>query len=130
VESWAESRSLPARQSSVRDARGFIRDRLRLHGVHPDVQHDAALVVSELATNAILHTDSDEITCVVRITERLVYVAVADQGHGPVEPHVRAPDDAESGRGLLLVSELAEAWGVTDNHGLGRLVWAVLREDA
>ncbi|MFE0351313.1 ATP-binding protein [Streptomyces griseoluteus] len=40
-----------------------------------------------------------------------------------------APDpDAESGRGLLLVTALADEWGVTDRrHGPGKTVWAAVK---
>ncbi|MGW4109152.1 ATP-binding protein, partial [Streptomyces sp. NPDC004976] len=39
-----------------------------------------------------------------------------------------ADPDAESGRGLLLVTALADDWGVTDRRGgPGKTVWAVVR---
>jgi len=41
---------------------------------------------------------------------------------------VREPD-AESGRGLLLVNALAELWGVSNEQGRGRTVWAILPWD-
>jgi hypothetical protein len=50
---------------------------------------------------------------------------VLDEG-GPCAPVVVPDSDDEGGRGLLLVSTLADSWGVYgDEHG--RTVWALLR---
>lgn len=116
---------LPAQGASVKEARHRIGERLRQWGVDGDVDDDAALVISELFTNALVHTDSSEITCRVQTTAHTVYLAITDQGMGPTGPQVREPD-AESGRGLILVNALAEVWGVTNEHGTGRTVWAIL----
>ncbi len=90
---------------------------------------DAGLVLSELFTNAIRYSDSERITCALRVTGNLMRLEVADQGCGLTEPRSREPGtDEERGRGLLLVNALAVAWGVqTCPDGKGRLVWAVLR---
>lgn len=116
---------LPAQGSSVKEARHRIGERLRQWGVGESVDDDAALVISELFTNALVHTESSEITCRVQTTAHTVYLAITDQGLGPTGPQVREPD-AESGRGLILVNALAEVWGVTNEHGTGRTVWAIL----
>jgi anti-sigma regulatory factor (Ser/Thr protein kinase) len=94
-------------------------------GVGESVYEDAALIVSELFTNALVHTDSTEITCRLQTTAQTVYLAITDQGCGPSGPRVREPD-AESGRGLILVSALAQLWGVDTEQGCGRTVWAIL----
>lgn len=90
---------------------------------------DAGLVLSELFTNAIRYSDSERITCALRVTGNLMRLEVADQGRGLTEPQSREPGvEEESGRGLLLVNAVALAWGVqTCTDGKGRLVWAVLR---
>lgn len=116
---------LPAHGASVAAARNRIGERLRQWGVGEPVHDDVALVISELFTNALVHTDSTEITCRLQTTAETVYLAITDQGHGTVGPQVREPD-AESGRGLLLVNALAELWGVSNEHGHGRTVWAIL----
>ncbi|HEV2346226.1 MAG TPA: ATP-binding protein [Actinocrinis sp.] len=116
---------LPAHGTSVAAARHRVGERLRQWGVTEPVYDDAALVVSELFTNALVHTESTEITCRLQTTTETVYLAITDQGHGATGPQVREPD-VESGRGLLLVNALAELWGVTNEHGCGRTVWAVL----
>ncbi len=117
---------LPAHGTSVATARRRVGELLCAWGVAEPVHDDAALVVSELFTNALVHTDSTEITCRIQTTMETVYLAITDQGHGEPGPEVREPEEAENGRGLLLVNALAELWGVRNENGLGRTVWAVL----
>ena len=116
---------LPAHGASVSTARSRITEQLHHWGVGESVHEDAALIVSELFTNALVHTDSSEITCQLQATAQTVYLAITDQGCGPSGPRVREPD-AESGRGLILVSALAQLWGVNTEVGCGRTVWAIL----
>lgn len=117
---------LPARGASVAAARRRLCELLYEWGVAEPVRNDAALVVSELFTNALVHTDSTEIACRVQATSETVYLAITDQGCGASGPEVREPEEAENGRGLLLVNALAELWGVRVEHDCGRTVWAVL----
>ena len=117
---------LPAQGASVAAARHRVGELLGQWGVAEPVHDDAALVVSELFTNALVHTESAEITCRIQTTMETVYLAITDQGRGVSGPEVREPDEAENGRGLLLVNALAELWGVRNEHGCGRTVWAVL----
>jgi anti-sigma regulatory factor (Ser/Thr protein kinase) len=116
---------LPAHGASVSAARNRITEHLHAWGFGESVSEDAALIVSELFTNALVHTDSSEITCQLQATAQTVYLAITDQGCGPSGPRVREPD-AESGRGLILVSALAQLWGVNTEQGCGRTVWAIL----
>jgi anti-sigma regulatory factor (Ser/Thr protein kinase) len=120
--------ALPAHGASVAAARNRVGELLCQWGVGEQVHDDVALVVSELFTNALVHTDSTEITCRLQTTAETVYLAITDQGRGPSGPQVREPD-AESGRGLLLVNALAELWGVSNEQGRGRTVWAILPWD-
>ena len=117
---------LPAQGASVATARRRVGELLCEWGVAEPVHEDAALVVSELFTNALVHTDSIEITCRVQTTTETVYLAITDQGCGAPGPEVREPEEAENGRGLLLVNALAELWGVRIESDCGRTVWAVL----
>ena len=84
---------------------------------------DALLCVSELATNAVLHSRSGRPggRFTVRATVRAggVRVAVTDEG-GPWGDE--RDGDGQSGRGLLIVGELASRWG-RDEGGAGRTVW-------
>lgn len=85
------------------------------------------VVTSELVTNAVVHGSGD-VLLDVRSDAGAVRVSVADGG----ETMPRAPegDDhaAESGRGLVMVAELTDAWGVSAPRGSsGKTVWAELR---
>lgn len=118
------SRQFPGEPESVSEARAFTRAALRGRS-----GRDAAeLVVSELATNAILHSASGEPDgfFVVHITGTVnkIRLRVYDLG-GPKTPcRVEDADDQESGRGLFIVDDFAEAWGVEGDGSLGRVVWA------
>jgi anti-sigma regulatory factor (Ser/Thr protein kinase) len=119
---------LPALSASVADARGRIRARLGEWGTDPEVLDDASLVVTELFTNAVRHTDSEKITCVLQDSGAVLRLEVTDQGRGTGVPTPCAADaDEEGGRGLLLVSVLSLAWGSDPaDGGTGRVVWAEL----
>ena len=83
---------------------------------------DAALLVSELATNALTHSASGQGgTFTVTVSHRSadVRVEVADQG-GPWTPDMTG--DELHGRGLLIVGSLAHSWGITGDDS-GRTVW-------
>lgn len=76
---------------------------------------DAALLVSELFGNSLLHggsgTPGETVTVAVLAGGGLVRVEVIDRG-GPGVPELRPADrDAEGGRGLHLVEALAARWG-------------------
>lgn len=87
---------------------------------------DAAMVVSEIVTNAVLHTVSTGLTCWVWREDGRVLVQVGDQGSDRTVPVMRrAADDDEGGRGLLLVDALSDEWGYS-GRGDGCVVWAVL----
>jgi anti-sigma regulatory factor (Ser/Thr protein kinase) len=124
--------TVPGCLDAIADARRCTRDLLRLWGLGEEICDLAVLVISELVTNAVRHTASTAIMCQVRSTDRLVHVEVKDEGAGSSTPRKLAPDaDAESGRGLLLVDTLTDAWGVrsSDPDG-GRTVWATFRSMA
>ncbi|MEY9838047.1 anti-sigma regulatory factor (Ser/Thr protein kinase) [Streptacidiphilus sp. EB103A] len=119
---------LPAHASSVAVARRRLRQWLGTRQCDVEVLDMAVLVMSELFTNAVTHTDSTEITCVLRADEDSVRVEVRDQGCKPGQPRVRqATADEENGRGLQIVSSVTNRWGVVrDEHGPGRIIWAAL----
>jgi anti-sigma regulatory factor (Ser/Thr protein kinase) len=127
-----DSFELPAHGGSVAQARRRLNERLADWDIPEAQRDDASLILSELFTNALLHTDSSQITCRVLAAPYTLYLSVTDQGQGPIGPQIRRAEhcqdreDAESGRGLLLVSALAHTWGVATNPGQGRTVWAVL----
>ncbi|MGB8651531.1 MAG: ATP-binding protein [Mycobacteriales bacterium] len=81
----------------------------------------AALLVSELATNAVRHAGTPVTVWVARRPDRLV-LSVQDQSPALPEPYPADPLD-ESGRGLALVEALADSWGERD-VATGKIVWA------
>ncbi|MEU2072662.1 SpoIIE family protein phosphatase [Streptomyces sp. NPDC013489] len=101
-----------------------------LHDWRDEDQLDSAvLMVSEMVTNVLVHTDGDallvaEVACGEKA--RRLRVEVSD---GSDElPHKRHPGEmASSGRGLVLMEMLADAWGV-DPRGEGKAIWFELNE--
>jgi anti-sigma regulatory factor (Ser/Thr protein kinase) len=92
-------------------------------GCAESAQEDLLLVVSELVTNAVVHGAEPIVVTVVRAPER-VRVEVTD-GLSEASPHTnRAAPDAETGRGLSVVTRLACAWGWRASPGRGKTVWA------
>jgi anti-sigma regulatory factor (Ser/Thr protein kinase) len=84
---------------------------------------DARLVVSELASNAVLHAGAP-FSVSVRYTGSAVRISVRDWS--PTKPVLRNGGPASlSGRGLHLVAAMAESWGV-DSDPDGKAVWAEL----
>lgn len=128
---------LPALHPFVPEARRRAVARLREWGVHEDVRGDAELVLSELFTNAVLHTRSVEIGCVLAVSGSRLRVEVADEGCRSTERRPRPAGaggpagseepEEENGRGLLLVKALAGEWGVrAGENGHGSVTWADL----
>jgi hypothetical protein len=98
------------------------------------LDYDAALVTTELVTNAVLHAQ-DDVVLALRPIAKGVRIEVTDQCPA-VLPHM-APEHSsaswalslgESGRGLRVVSELAARWGV-DSTQRTKTVWAELITD-
>ncbi|MFG2548909.1 ATP-binding protein [Streptomyces sp. NPDC048581] len=117
---------LAAHPGSPAHARRLTRARLNGWSVCEDTCDTAALVVSELVTNAIVHTASEHIVCELNDGAELVRIAVRDEGCAPGEPHpLAARPEEEHGRGLLLVDALCHAWGAQE-QGSGLVVWADL----
>ena len=79
------------------------------------------LLVSELATNAVLHARSDFEVTIIRSQQR-VRVEVFDQ-NTRLPSFAIAPPDAYSGRGLIILRELASAWGVESHSDVGKTIW-------
>jgi len=112
-------RTLPLDPASASAARRFVTDVLAQWG-HPDLEHQVALMTSELVTNSVLHTSGELELAMFRDVDR-VRVEVVDRSDRL--PTVQAPDaDAPGGRGLLIIEALSQAWGV-EGRGDGKAVW-------
>ncbi len=105
----------------VRLARDFVAQTLREWSLD-DLVGDTQLVVSELASNAVLHSRTE-----VRLTLRSdgkLWVRIELRDENPRLPvPVAFSEDATSGRGLAMVDALAMSWGVGREEG-GKTVWA------
>ncbi|WP_416968278.1 ATP-binding protein [Streptomyces sp. 4F14] len=121
--------ALPATSASVAEARCRVHRTLGVWRVPANSRDAAALVVSELVTNAVVHTDTRTVTCVLAATGHQVLIQVEDHGTGLTRPtlHAAAPRE-ERGRGLMLVAAVSRCWGSTapDNEAGGQVVWATL----
>jgi transcriptional regulator with XRE-family HTH domain/anti-sigma regulatory factor (Ser/Thr protein kinase) len=116
----AWSRTFLATPDRVREARQFLTGILD-GGPATD---DAVLCLSELVTNACLHSDSHEpggkYTVCAQLNDGTLKVEVSDSG-GPWT-WSDYPDE-QHGRGLLIVAQLAQAWGRTGDAASGWTVW-------
>ncbi|MFG2429436.1 ATP-binding protein [Streptomyces sp. NPDC048590] len=111
--------------SGVAGVRAELREFLR-RSRGPEEVAVAELLLSELVTNALIHTRNGAVVTVTTAPGR-VRVEVRDfvPGQEPA-PYVPNADDGTHGRGLLLVQNLADSWGVTA-QALGKVVWFELR---
>lgn len=116
---------LPAATDAPRAARHLVSEALRRRGGAPVGVQNAELVVTELATNAVVHAGSP-FWITARADQDTVRITVQDRSQG--EPRMRPKPvtaRATSGRGLRLVHVLSERWGV-DRVAGGKAVWADL----
>lgn len=112
--------SLACEPSSVRAARQFITSRLRDWNMQ-ETAFTAVLLASELVTNAVLHARTAVRLVLDSEDGSLLRVGVYDLSARPVRRRRHSPD-AGTGRGLVLVEQLAREWGV-DAAAPGKCVW-------
>ncbi|MFJ2113885.1 MULTISPECIES: ATP-binding protein [unclassified Streptomyces] len=123
---------LPAHAESVARARRLTRDRLARWELDEETRDITVLIVSELVTNAIVHTAGNRVICEIRADRGRLRIAVEDQGYGPTGPQLHrtaeSATEGEGGRGLFLIDSLCSGWGAhsTSGYGPGRVVWAEL----
>ena len=138
---WTQPVNLTLRSgpASVRTARRFTNDLLSRWGL-ATMRDDALLCLSELVSNAVVYAGSTvnlqvsrvgsqlrlEVTDGRPLDERFANIVRArqeDKAHHPMLLPI------EGGRGLLLVDELAQEWGVVPLADQGKQVWCVLSAD-
>ena len=134
----SSSMAVPHGPAGVGEARHRMRDQLRTGGVSESVIDDAVLILSELLSNACRHGrplgDSPAGDGDVRAAWRAepsgrLTVEVTDGG-GPTRPVPATPSvTAHGGRGLNIITALAEDWGVRDNAHGEVTVWVVVQGD-
>ncbi|SCD39070.1 Anti-sigma regulatory factor (Ser/Thr protein kinase) [Streptomyces sp. Termitarium-T10T-6] len=110
-----------AERSAVGEVRRELREFLR-HRSGQEQTDAAELLVSELVTNALIHTRHGAVVTATATSARL-RVEVQDFASEDLPaPYVPNADDGTHGRGLILVRSLADAWGV-EAQALGKTVW-------
>ena len=113
------ARTFPHEPESVPAARRFATSALR--GVSADTLEAVELMVSELATNCIRHTDSGFELTITR-TGGDIRVEATDGAGGT--PEMRSPKPTDpSGRGLKIIDMLSAEWGVDQRAAAGKTVW-------
>ncbi|MFD0319076.1 ATP-binding protein [Streptomyces flavalbus] len=122
--------TVPARPAWATAVRRTVIEHLAELRLSPDLLDNAVLMADELFANAVRHAShgpDDTVTLTIDTSERTLRVSVADRS--PVPPRSRtASDTAESGRGLAIVSALADDWGVAppEPGAPGKRVWFTL----
>ncbi|MDQ0762182.1 ATP-binding protein [Streptomyces canus] len=117
--------------ASVPLARRLLLGTMETAGVDPDVSYDLSLALSEACANAVEHGGESGLpdsSAAYRVTAYLdgekCRIEVTDSGPGfpPVRPPRPTPMEAESGRGLCLIRELADHVQIGNKPGRGAVV--------
>lgn len=110
--------------TAVREARQFVRSTATV--LDDDRVDDLLVLTSELVTNAVLHARTP-LEVGITVTDDAVVICVADGADG--RPTHQSPSDGrENGRGIMLVRELADDWGVLlHDTRQGKAVWFLFR---
>jgi len=104
-------------------ARRFVAEVLREHG-DVGLIDDAALIVSELVTNAVVHARTG-FEVAVQFERATVTLSVTDSSAAPPAIGDPSPSDPH-GRGLIVVDALALDWGCSHATPARKSVWAEL----
>lgn len=121
----ARTLSLPASPRSAALARRFSRLLLAEWGLD-ELTDDAALLLSELVTNAVVHVPDGTGGVELALTRTSVHLLAQVTDCGAALPACSlAGDDSEGGRGMWLVEQIADQWG---HHASpeGKTVWFAL----
>ena len=120
----ASARFFSADDASPGRARQWVSRVLACWSVPEDKRSDVLLVVSELATNAVMHAHS-EFVVVIREAPDVLGIAVADDDTHIPETKTPSPKQV-GGRGMRIVQTVARLSGVARVPGDGKVVWARL----
>ena len=121
-----QRQTFPAAPISAGHARRFVERALEVAGLAP-FSYAATLLVSELVANAVLHTGTP-FDVVVRPGADRVRIEVHDGSPElPVRRHYS--NMSGTGRGLMLVEQMAAGWG-SDLTAKGKVVWFELDRES
>ncbi|MEU1599521.1 ATP-binding protein [Streptomyces sp. NPDC005708] len=114
------TRSLPHHPRAASIARAVVRHQLHLWGVEEDTASTTELIVSEFVGNAIRY-GVPPLQLRLILEQKLTCEVTDAASSAPHVKHARTVD--ESGRGLFIISALANQWGARF-HAQGKTVWA------
>ena len=119
---------LPGTQYSIQMARFYVRATLGYHDLG-DYARDVETVTSELVSNAVMHAGGRAFDLELLRLEETGAVVVVVTDPCPKPPVKRDPaEDAEHGRGLLVVDALSARWGWTSRDP-GKAVFAIFTRE-
>lgn len=122
-------RVFPAVPGSIPAARTWVADQLRCLEVSHEAVERAELLVSELAGNVVRHTTCDQFVVRLSVQEG-VEVGVYDDDPVARPESRREPHLLDlGGRGLMVISSVAEAWGV-EPTATGKWVRVLIEDPA
>ena len=116
--------TLPCQPRSVAEARRFVSRSLAASGSPPGVVETAELLASELVTNAVLHARTP-FHVSVAVADGVARVGVTDRSTRLLARRRHSVESA-TGRGLVLVEQLAASWGI-DARPDDKTVWFEVR---
>jgi len=124
LHSHLELAALPTAVSCLRNHARLV---VREWGLPASQADTAALVVSELVTNAIRASDglTSPVVRLWLISDRQRLLIQVWDGSDQMPARRDAHPDSESGRGLMIVDAVAEEWGARPVDG-GKVIWAVV----
>ncbi|MFF2007810.1 ATP-binding protein [Streptomyces sp. NPDC058195] len=135
----SSSMAVPHGPAGVGQARHRMREQLRSHGVSDAVVDDAVLILSELLSNACRHgrplgrhTDvgDGDVRAAWHVDRTGGLTVEVTDGGGPTRPVPATPSvTARGGRGLNIISALADEWGVRDSSSGEVTVWVLVNEE-
>ncbi|WP_445402727.1 ATP-binding protein [Streptomyces sp. LE64] len=133
----SSSMAVPHGPAGVGAARRRMRTQLRGGGVPETVVDDAVLILSELLSNACRHgrplgdalAGDGEVRAAWRVDAAGRLTVEVTDGGGPTRPVPSTPSvTAHGGRGLNIITALADDWGVRDDARGEVTVWVVVRD--
>ncbi|MET8947357.1 ATP-binding protein [Streptomyces sp. NPDC004542] len=133
----SSSMAVPHGPAGVGEARHRMRAQLRRGGVSETVIDDAVLILSELLSNACKHgrplgdaaVGDGDVRAAWQVDPRGRLVVEVTDGGGPTRPAPATPSvTAHGGRGLNIITALADDWGVRDDARGEVTVWVVVHE--
>ncbi|MEU0369599.1 ATP-binding protein [Streptomyces sp. NPDC006283] len=133
----SSSMAVPHGPAGVGEARHRMREQLSRSGVSETVVDDAVLILSELLSNACRHgrplghadAGDGDVRAAWRVDKAGRLTVEVTDGGGPTRPVPSTPSvTARGGRGLNIITALAQEWGVRDSATGEVTVWVIVTD--